>query len=244
VKQTLNWRALHQIIPLNFLNPEAEGWPHRAQCLKGKTRNRRYSLVHRISTNGTNGSPIRIPCIPSGDAPEVVACRWLQANKDWWPNLIHVAVLGPQERAVVVSIFSICGCGKTIIYIDIPMQNAVTYLPLRLSILRSWIIQCYSIFSWFTCTYMCNLSKTPWDSTCVILHQGRLHRNVSLLVQSHWKSLTSLTCPHAGKHNKIRCLVSFALFVLHIRTGPLGELAAWQNEAWTEPWRTFQAINR
>ena len=117
VKQTLNWRALHQIIPLNFLNPEAEGWPHRAQCLKGKTRNRRYSLVHRISTNGTSGSPIRIPWVPSGDAPEVVACRWLQANQDGWSNLIHVAVLGPQERAVVVSIFSICGCGITIIYI-------------------------------------------------------------------------------------------------------------------------------
>jgi len=128
--------------------------------------------------------------------------------------------------------------------IPIPMQNADTYLPLRLSILCSWTMQCYSIFSWFTCTYMCNLSKTPWDSTCVTLHQGRLHRNVSLLVQSHWKSLTSLTCPHAGKHSTIRILVSFALFVLHIRTGPLGELAAWQNEAWTEPWRTFQAINR
>ena len=110
--------------------------------------------------------------------------------------------------------------------------------------LRSWTIQCYSIFSWFTCTYMCNSSKTPWDSTCVTLHQGRLHRNVRLLVQSHWKSLTSLTCPHAGEHNMIRILVSFAHFVLHIRTGPLGELAAWQNEAWTEPWRTFQAINR
>ena len=134
VKQTLNWRALRQIIPLNFLNPEAEGWPHRAQCLKGKTRNRRYSLVHRISTNGTSGSPIRIPWVPSGDAPEVVACRWLQANQDGWSNLIHVAVLGPQERAVVVSIFSICGCGITIIYIDIPLQNADTYLPLRLQI--------------------------------------------------------------------------------------------------------------
>ena len=179
-----------------------ESWSRRltASCPMFKRKNtklkdRRYSLVHQWYLF----SPIRIPWIPSGDAPEVVACRWLQANKDGW--LKFDPCCGTRASGTC-SCFYLRLWKNNNIDIPIPMQNADTYLPLRLSILRSWTIQCYR-FSWFTCTYMCNSSKTPWDSTCVTLHQGRLHRNVSLLVQSHWKSLTSLTCPHAGKHNMI-----------------------------------------
>lgn len=117
VKQTLNWRALRQRIPLKLI----ESWSRRLTASypmftrkNTKPKDRRYSLVHqRYQWYQWYLFSLRIP---SGDAPEVVACRWLQENKDGWSNLIHVAILGPQERAVV-SICSICGCGITIIYI-------------------------------------------------------------------------------------------------------------------------------